>query len=77
MEGLPLPREIKDALLGEPNRPRAVLEAVIGFERGDWEQFSYWTSNLKIPESGMPGMYRKAVEWADQSISFFSSPAVS
>ncbi|MBI4714625.1 MAG: HDOD domain-containing protein [Nitrospirae bacterium] len=77
VNGLPLAREIKDALLGEPNRFRGVLEAVIGYERGDWERFSYWTSNLNIPEEGIPELYRQALQWADQSVSVLSPPAAS
>ena len=37
LSDLPLPSDIRDALLGIENSPRMALDAIIAYERGEWE----------------------------------------
>jgi len=67
IEDLPLSPETKAALQGEPNRPRAVLDYVMAYERGNWEKLLKMADTFKLDESGVPLLYQAAVRWADQS----------
>ncbi|MCP5053803.1 MAG: HDOD domain-containing protein [bacterium] len=60
---LPLDTHIKDALLGNPNHYRDVLELVIGYEKAEWRTFDQMTENLGIDRYILSGFYIDAVEW--------------
>lgn len=59
---LPLTKEARNALLGERNRLRAVLEAVMAYERGSWE--AALTSEFATDELILPRAYSGALTWA-------------
>ncbi|HEY3268520.1 MAG TPA: HDOD domain-containing protein [Armatimonadota bacterium] len=63
---LPLPEDIQEALLGEPNRIREVLDLILAYESGDWVRFAEWARTLGIPESTVPAIYVDAVAWAHE-----------
>jgi len=75
LEDLPLTAEIKDALLGTPNRPRAVLDCAVAYERGDWEKLLEITGALGLDDSGFHLFYQDAVRWAEQSFEEVSAAA--
>ena len=64
LEGVPLSAEVSAALLGEPNRARQVLDAVVAYERGRWGDVSAAAQALGLPEHHLPRLYTEAVEWA-------------
>jgi EAL and modified HD-GYP domain-containing signal transduction protein len=58
LEALPLSQAASAALLGEQNALRSVLEAVINYERGEWD------GALLAAEAGtMPYAYTNALRW--------------
>ena len=63
---LPVPEEIKTALLHRNNRLGNALSLVQSYERGDWEKFTDLATTLNVEETNMPAMYLGAVEWAHQ-----------
>jgi EAL and modified HD-GYP domain-containing signal transduction protein len=58
--------EIKAALLGEQNSLRAALDAIVAYERGNWDQVSRSAGSLGFKEESMPGIYASAISWATE-----------
>jgi EAL and modified HD-GYP domain-containing signal transduction protein len=61
---MPLPSETREALLGQPNRDRRMLDAVISYERGEFARATESLSPLGLPEAALPGAYADALTWA-------------
>jgi len=63
LTGLPLTDRVKQALLGEPNELRAMLECVISFEKGAWKELAA----RRLPELVSPArfmhLFIDAVKW--------------
>ena len=59
---LPLSASARNALLGERNRLRAVLDAVMAYETGSWEEAL--TSEFVTDELILPRSYSSALLWA-------------
>lgn len=57
------PTEVKEALLGEPTLGRKVLDAVIAYERADWDLASATASSIGLPEDVLINSYREALPW--------------
>ncbi|MBO8167901.1 MAG: HDOD domain-containing protein [Thermoanaerobacteraceae bacterium] len=66
LEKLCLPKKAKEALLGESNDFRAVLDLVIAYEKGSWEQVSLLAGKLGINECEILDCYLEAVTWTEQ-----------
>ncbi len=65
---LPLSQEVKEALLGNDNIFRRILNLIGAYEQGDWERFFEYTKEFKLDDAEMPEIYCQAVEWADEVI---------
>jgi c-di-GMP-related signal transduction protein len=61
---LPIAQEIKAALLGDQNTLRGALDAIVAYERGDWDQFKSAASAIKLDEDSFPAIYASSIEWA-------------
>ena len=61
----PLGPDGRAALLGRPNRSRQLLDAVIGYERGDWESAGSASAALGLPLSRVSQEYRRALTTVD------------
>jgi c-di-GMP-related signal transduction protein len=61
---LPIAHEIKSALMGDQNILRSALDAIIAYERGDWDSFRRAASTINLPENLFPAIYASAIEWA-------------
>jgi c-di-GMP-related signal transduction protein len=59
-----LREEIRDALLGEKNSLRRVLDVVLIYERAEWEQLDAAAAQIGIAPEAIPGMFLEAVDWA-------------
>jgi len=64
--GLPLTDEAKAALLGQPGPMRAILDAVIAYEDGAWEDAVDAVESLGATESRLPLAQRGALMWAQE-----------
>src|SRR5215470_2913577 len=64
LEEMPLPAAVNDALLGEKNQARHVLDAVLAYEQGKWAEASEAMQTLRLPEDLMPNVYADALRWA-------------
>ncbi|MCD6303589.1 MAG: HDOD domain-containing protein [Planctomycetes bacterium] len=67
LEKLPLDRQIKMALLGEPCPFRTVHEMILAYERADWDHFSKCAASLKAPEDVVPDLFRESLRWANEA----------
>ena len=63
---IPISEDIKSALLQGKNRLRDVYEAVLAYEKGDWEAFSAVAAKLKLNENDGPDLYVSSVKWAKE-----------
>jgi EAL and modified HD-GYP domain-containing signal transduction protein len=60
---LPLTDMVKAALLGEPGELRDALDAVLAFERADWESADAFLNLAGMPRGALTPIYLEAVKW--------------
>ena len=65
---LPIDEEINQALLGQPNRFHDLLQLVVSYEKGFWEDLPVYAKKLNIREEDLPDMYMEAVTWSNKMI---------
>jgi len=61
---MPLPAVINDALLGETNQAKHVLDAVLAYEQGKWAEATTAMELLKLSPGLLPGIYGDSLRWA-------------
>lgn len=66
LEDLPIQSTIKEALLGQPNPFRVILDLALSYEKGDWTDFLSAVAGLGIDQTTVPEAYSSAIEWADR-----------
>jgi EAL and modified HD-GYP domain-containing signal transduction protein len=64
LEDLPLSTTIRDALLGEENTARLILDAVISYERGMWDEATALATRAGTHPDRLPVAYADALRWA-------------
>jgi EAL and modified HD-GYP domain-containing signal transduction protein len=57
------PADVKDALLGKPTLGRKVLDAVIAYEKADWDKASAAASQIGLSDDVLIQSYREALPW--------------
>jgi EAL and modified HD-GYP domain-containing signal transduction protein len=62
---LPLRREVREALLGEGNAQRTVLDWLLCYETGQWERCDELAQAAGMPDERLTGLYTQALEWAE------------
>jgi len=62
---LPVSRPVKQALLGQKNRYRAIYEMLIAYEKGNWDRFNGFAELLKIDEESVSRIYLDSISWAN------------
>lgn len=65
---LPLAKDIKDALLGEPGLLSEYLALVKCYERAEWAESNVAIAKLKLDAAGLPDKYHEAVQWANEQM---------
>jgi len=73
---LPVAKDVRDALLGNPNPLRDVYEYGLAYERGDWNTVAEQASVLGLNEQNIPELYRQAIEWCGERLKITSHGAV-
>jgi len=63
---LPLAPDVSGALVGEQNLLRDVLQAVISYEQGNWEEFSQLAKRLALEEEALGELYLQALRWSGE-----------
>ena len=59
---LPIPEEIKLALLGGENRFQEVYALILAYEMGDWEGLSRYAAKLDLEEGEIKEFYIHSLE---------------
>lgn len=68
IEALPLRKEMKEALRGEPNHVSIALRLFESYEDADWEQCMNQSFALQLTEGELSGMYRDSLVWAENCV---------
>jgi c-di-GMP-related signal transduction protein len=63
---IPVPDEIKDALLGKVGHFRDVYEIVSNYETGTWEPLLQAVGRVRVKEELVPELFLKSLDWANQ-----------
>ncbi len=61
---LPVPDRVRSALIGEPNVLRTVLDAIIAYERGQWDAATTALQQVGLDAHHLPLAYGNALKWA-------------
>jgi EAL and modified HD-GYP domain-containing signal transduction protein len=61
---LPIAPDISAALAGEQNPLRDVLQAVLSYEQGNWQEFSDVAKKLAMKEETLSELYLQALHWS-------------
>lgn len=64
IEELPLSATLRGALVGEQNGARLVLDMVIAYERGQWDEATTLAQRAGIHPDRLPAAYTDALRWA-------------
>ena len=65
---LPLSKDIKDALVGEPGLLTEYLALVKCYERAEWQDANIAIAKLKLDPKVLPDKYHEAVQWANEQM---------
>jgi c-di-GMP-related signal transduction protein len=76
LSALPVPPEVRAALLGDDNPLRRVLETVVAYEAADWERCAGCCELAGLPEDDLPGCYLRATEWTGEIFNSRRRPAM-
>ncbi|MGE3178918.1 MAG: EAL and HDOD domain-containing protein [Vicinamibacterales bacterium] len=63
---LPIADEIRDALTGTPNTERALLDAVVAYEKGDWAVAADAAEKAEIEIAAIQPAYEDALRWSHE-----------
>lgn len=64
LEEITLEEDLLEALSGQRNSLRNILDLAIAMEKGQWEQVSTLSAELEIDENLLPALYLDAVKWS-------------
>src|SRR5439155_9993074 len=67
---MPLPAPVREALLGANNSARIALDAIVAYERGEWDTAGELIERLGMQRSVLHDIYADAVRWARQLSQF-------
>ena len=63
---LPVAEDLREALCGEVNPLRAVLELILTHEKGDWAGIQRLASQAGIAEADLAGIYAAAIQYGEE-----------
>jgi c-di-GMP-related signal transduction protein len=69
LDGLPLSRSIKMALLAGTGEFAPAYAAISAYEQGRWDAFSQAAADAGLDEEDMPAVFAAARDWADKALS--------
>jgi EAL and modified HD-GYP domain-containing signal transduction protein len=64
---LPIADDIKEALCGESNKTRDVLECAVAYEDANWDKLFDCVDRLGVERKRLPALYREVLQWAGGS----------
>ena len=66
VEGLPVPDDIKAALLGDDSEMSGLLKFLTAYGNGEFETIAQLKADLPCSMIHVPPAYEEAVQWADE-----------
>jgi c-di-GMP-related signal transduction protein len=63
---IPISEEVKQALIGEDNKFRDILELITAYEIADWSKFATYSEKLNFDEKTAPELFVKSLEWSNE-----------
>ena len=63
IEELPLFDDVKNALLGEENNFKDILDIIVYYEKGQWDEFELKLKKINVLDSFVSAAYLEAIEW--------------
>jgi EAL and modified HD-GYP domain-containing signal transduction protein len=70
VKALPLRSEVRNALLGENNAERKVLDWLICHEQANWKCSDHVAEETGLDAERLPLLYAKALVWAEENMRF-------
>jgi c-di-GMP-related signal transduction protein len=70
LENLPLERDLKGALLGEPGPLRNIYDLAVTYLAGEWGSIPDQAQRLGISEMVLPDLYESALSWSSEGRRF-------
>ena len=64
---LPVAADLREALCGEVNPLRAVLELILTHEKGEWAEVQRLASQAGIAETDLAGIYAAAIQYGEEA----------
>jgi EAL and modified HD-GYP domain-containing signal transduction protein len=64
LQTLPLPERVRDALLGQENPRRSLLDCAVAYEQGSWDQCFELSRGAGVNPSVLPAAYAEALRWS-------------
>lgn len=64
LKELPFSEQVRDALQGKAGDLRNILNLIISYERGNWEEIKHHISVLGLKETDLPRLHRQSLAWA-------------
>lgn len=65
---LPIPQDVKDALLGESSKLRDIYETAVSYEQGQWQKLVNTASKLNLEVKDMISIYLESIELTNRII---------
>jgi EAL and modified HD-GYP domain-containing signal transduction protein len=63
---LPIAQDVSEALMGEKSPMRDVLEIVLAYERGNWDECSRLSRNMSLSEEKLCDLQLQALRWSHE-----------
>ncbi len=67
LNGLPIAKHIKEALLGTPGCYREILDVALDYEKSDWECLLSSLKKIGVRPSVVPDVYLDAIRWSREA----------
>jgi EAL and modified HD-GYP domain-containing signal transduction protein len=64
VEAMPLPEPVRDALLGEENARRRLLDCTVAYEQGSWDRCYELSRGTGVNPTVLPAAYAEALRWS-------------
>lgn len=63
---MPVPREVRDTLLGRRTSLSTAWSLALAYERGEWDRMKEFADLADVSVGRLPGHYRNAVQWVNR-----------
>jgi EAL and modified HD-GYP domain-containing signal transduction protein len=70
---LPLARPVSQALLGQPGDYLAAKDAIVAYEKGNWDMFTATSKDLRLNTQVMPALFSDSLRWATDALGSIST----